>query len=191
MKIKLEKYKNSYELISLPYKWWSPSQLFDRFNWKPDCWPSYLTSLKAIYNNVLVFLTPWYKPRRDLLSSFMNPNGGKLLESDRKSLYIRTRGYTTAYYTLTCGFLTAKLTREVYIDEATEKSCNLFITAICCGLGDKEPPKINTLKKEIPLGFILTRKQCQKALDRAVDASPDLEWFDGTEEFVGPDEEDD
>jgi len=191
MKITLKNWKCHYNSISLPYKWWKFESLFDRMNWAPGLYPGYLSALKEAFDNVMVFLTPWYKPRRDLLSSFMNPNSGKLLDSNRKSLCIRTRGYTTAYYTLTCGFLTAKLIREVYVDKDTGKSCNMFITAVCCGLGDQEPPKIDTQRKEIPLGFILTRKQCQKALDRAVDASPDLEWFDSAEEFIGPGEEDD
>ena len=177
MKIKLENWKWGYNRPYLPHKWWKFESLFDKMNWDPNLYPGYLSALKEAFDNAMVFLTPWYRSRRRLLQSFVNPNGGKLLWNTRKAAQIRTRGETIIYYNLNLGLFTAKLTKLEYIDEESGESCNMFLEAVAEVFGGKDEGKITEKEEVFNLGLCLTDKQCQKALDKAVEVSPELGWF--------------
>ena len=150
---------------------------FNRWNWDPGCSPGYLTAAREWLDNALVWLTPWYRPRRRLLDAFVNLNATKLLSMDRKYAYVRTRGEETVYSMLHCGFLSATLRREVLVEKKTGRLVNAFATGILvglCGQGDRSDYE-ERLEKVLS-GPCLTAAQCQRLLDRIVEAAPECGW---------------
>jgi len=178
MKIKIKKRDWSYQLPCFPTRWWRPKELFNRFNWIPNVYPSYPRGMLDLFDNIMVFLTPWYRFRRAMLQTFINPNDGKLLSSNRKSAELRTRTEDTVYYTLQFGLAKARLLKTVYVDRESGKSCNMFIDWALRALGGEPDRELTEKTETTDLGVCLTRKQCQRALDKIVELSPDLDWFD-------------
>ena len=150
--------------------------LFDRgsgilrgyFAWDPDVIPSYARALRAIWNNVCMWLTPFYRPRRALLNALINDNGTKLLWFDRKSAYMRNRGPDCVYCRIRCGFRDMTVTLERYVDEETKSGVCVFLRGTD-----------GTCKEErvVAAGPCLTWKQCERLYAEVVKATPELDWY--------------
>lgn len=176
MKIKIKNYEWYYNRPRFPYYWWRPCEWFNSWNWDRNRFPSFASFFCGWLENVAVFLTPWRKPIRQLLDTFVNQNGTKLLRIAPSVASIRTRGENQSYYKLRCGLFRGKLSRTVYIDRRDGSRWNVFGAALC-GLTEKE---IETREERVLSGWCLTTAQCQRLLDRIVAATPDCEWFSDT-----------
>lgn len=145
--------------------------------WDLHCSPSYGQSLVNLWNNVCIFCTPWYRTRRRLLQNLVNLSDTKLLSSDRRSADMRTRTRDQVYLYVEFGWIFGKMTAVRYLNPKGE-SVNLFMR----GLEHLTMTDLEPLKEErrlITVGPVLTMRQCQEFLDRAVAATkPWLSWYD-------------
>lgn len=149
--------------------------LFDPFDgmisgcyaWDRSLSPSWGCAFDAICNNVLQFLTPFYRPRRALLRDVIERNGMKLLDNDRKSCYLRNRKSDCVYCEVTCGFFTATAKTIRYVDRNDGNGVCTFLEGT--ENADKE-------ERIVAHGPCLTWKQCDRLFDTIVRATPELEW---------------
>jgi len=145
--------------------------------WDLHCSPSYGQSLVNLWNNVCIFCTPWYRTRRRLLQNLVNLSDTKLLRSDRRSADMRTRTRDQVYLYVEFGLVFGKVTAVRYLNPKGE-SVNLFMG----GLEHLTMTDLEPLKEErrlVTVGPVLTMRQCQEFLDRAVAATkPWLSWYD-------------
>jgi len=153
--------------------------LFDDFDgllrgcyaWDPDIMGSYPDLLRTLWNNLCVFLTPFYRPRRSLLAAVYNYNDTKLLTYDRKFVRIRNRREDCVYVEVTCGWFTATATRIRFVGKDGKGVC-AFVT------GTEGTTKEETV---LAKGPCLTWAQCDLLFDRIRWASPELDWIDSKE----------
>lgn len=178
MKVKLKKRGWIYQRPFFPTRWWRPKELFNRFNWIPGVYPSYPRGMLDLFDNIMVFLTPWYRCRRNMMKTFIVCNDGKLLNHYRKSAELRTRTEDAVYYTLRFGLAKARLLKTVYVDRESGKPQNIFIDWALRTLGGESDRELLEKTETTDLGICLTRKQCQRALDKITELSPDLDWYD-------------
>ena len=183
-KIKVyQKRKERYEPLFPPYRWWHWRSITDRYNW---CFAGngYRQVIPALWNNVIQFLTPWYRPFRRLLSTFCNKNGMKLLSDSRNHTFLRTRDENQFYYTLRKRWLFwAELEERVCIDKKSGEQVNAFgagISAFVSGATVEETAeRYEERKKILCHGFIMTRRSCQRMMDRIVELTDSkIHWFD-------------
>ena len=180
----LKPYKWYYERLCWPWRWWTPSQIFNSLNWDSSCSPSYALSFLRIFNNIRMFLTPWYKVRRLFINNFINSNGCKLINYSPSSAFIRTRGDggDIVYYRLKCGIFRATLWRERLVEVKSGEPTTHFMAGLLCAFGkDRKPEDFREEREKVLYGPCLTRRQCERLLGRIVEATPDCGWF-GLEE---------
>jgi len=185
MKVKLREYKDHYEHVYFPPKfifkrlgYW-----LDRDLWTFHCSPSFVGWIPDVWNNILVFLTPWLKNRRNMMYTFINENCGKLLNSKRNRALIRNRKENLYYYEMKSGLFGVKLVRLQYLDSKGE-SQSLFLNALAQMFSDdEEESKIVKTDKVVlcKRWGCFTKKACQEFLDEAVEKTPDLEWWERDE----------
>lgn len=182
LKIDWQEKFHHYEPVFPPHKWWTWGALTDSYNW---CFPGngYRQAIPAIWNNVILFLTPWYRPFRQLLSTFRSKNGMKLLGDGRNYTFLRTRDYNQFYYTLRKRWLFwAELEEMVYIDNKIGKQVNAFgagISAFISGATVEETEeRYDERRRVVCRGFIMTRRSCQRMMDRIVALTDDkIDWY--------------
>lgn len=179
MKLKNEKWH--YDRIWWPYRHdlLSLRYWFSRWAWDTSHWPSLGSVVKSAWDNALAFLTPWYSWRRSLIMAFSEYNNGKLLSRDRKFASVRTRGAPCTYYHLACGPFRAKLEGQTTVRKSTGEAINVYAEAVSALVGGREidDGDYETKVEALLEGACLTRSQCQRLLDRIVEATPDLRWF--------------
>ncbi len=124
----LEWRRNGYESVRFP-RIERLRDLFDVWNWRREVVGSFPDGLSAVWNNAMVFLSPWFRTRRNMVATFYNCNGAKLLKCSRRYAMIRTSGggEDTIYYILSCGLMRATLYRRFLIDHATGRKVNMFM----------------------------------------------------------------
>ncbi len=163
-------------------------------SWDKDIYPSFPKAFGAVFNNVLIFLTPWYRIRRKFLNGFINCNGSKLLDNDYCSAYVRNRASECAYYDLEfCGFhyrLTKKILRD---DEGN--SCNGFLVGISLAFSDKssdekkkEADSYVEEKSFVCSGWVWGWQSAVRELNKIVSLTPDLGWYSHSEFDKGEEE---
>ena len=171
-----------YESVWPPYRWWSLRSLFDKLNW---CFPGngYRQAIPALWNNLMVFLTPWYRPFRQLMSTFANENDMKLLDYSRYYTHLRTRGERQRYYTLRRRrLLWAELEEMRCVDTRTGEPVNVFGAGMLAFFrGDTVEETEARYREErdvVCRGFIMTKAGCQRMLDRIVGLTEGkIDWF--------------
>lgn len=141
--------------------------------WDPNVHPSWASAIRTAWNNIMQFLTPWYRPRRALLDVLINRNDMKLLSCDRKSAYLRTRDRDVKYLDVQCGWFGAKVSIIRFVDPDTGSGVRTFL----CGLDE-------TVKevRHVTTGPCLTWGQCDRLYTRVVEKTPELGWEDNNKE---------
>ncbi len=156
-------------------------------NWSRCVTPSFPHAFKAIINNILIFLTPWYRIRRKFLNGFINCNGSKLLDNDYCSAYIRNRKEECAYYTLTFTGLYYKLVKKVIRDKEGVAS-NGFAAGVTLALDPnkteeekrEEADSYTEEKKVVCTGWVFGFESAVKELNKIAFLTQDLEWWSYT-----------
>lgn len=181
---KIHEYDNCY---FLPRGWWRLRKLTDRWNWIR--WNGYPQTIKCKWNNLLVWLTPWFRPWRHLLHTFSNKNSMKLLDDNRNFAYLRTHCENQYYYTLRKRWLFwAELEEKRFVDTKDDgRPINAFLAGMVSWSKKMSPYEVKEQYKEqkriLCRGFVLTKKGCQKMLDKIVGVTKDkIDWFEETEE---------
>ena len=151
--------------------------------WDIHISPSFPNAFLRLWNNIMVFLTPWYRIRFKFLKGFMNCNSSKALSSNRYYSYVRNRVKEIAYYTLTFTGFHYKLTKIVLRD-AEGRHGNIFWSGISIALSDKsekeKQKEIDSFKEEISVictGWVFGWKSAVRELNKIAKLTPDLQWF--------------
>lgn len=184
MKIKLwTDYKDYYAPITWPGKYLLSHPGEWRFSLDPHCYPSLTCWAPTLWNNVMKFLTPWNRIRRCMLDTFASRNGMKLLDDNRKFVYLRTRDENQRYYCLELCWFGARLTETQYVDD-NDTPQNLFMYAIPLAFGQDDGSRLKEKTAIVcKTRFCMTRNQCQKFLDEIVEKTKDkIDWWPDKEE---------
>lgn len=155
--------------------------------WSKDVSPSFPHAFKAVVNNVMVFLTPWYFIRRKFLNGFINCNGSKLLDNDYCSAYIRNRKAECAYYTLTFTGFHYRLVKKILRDKEGDAS-NGFMAGITLALDsnkteEEKQEEIESYTEEktvVCSGWVFGWDSAVKELNKVAYLTQDLEWWSYT-----------
>ena len=176
-------HKYAYTYSSLVQCWYRLDIWIERRAWGM-IWDDICEFFSPRWNNIIVFLTPWYAPFWHLLSTFANCNGMKLLGDNRNYAHLRTRDNPEQYYyTLRKRWLFwAELEETKYIDTLDNTTVNAFAAAMETFIRDDDLDEIEERYQEsssiICRGFILTKNGCQRMLDRIVDLTKDkIDWI--------------
>lgn len=150
--------------------------LFDRVDgilcgvtaWDRSASPSYADALSTLWDNLLTWLTPFYRPRRALLSALANDNDTKLLSMDRKSVYMRNRRQDCTYCRVECGFrqVTVRLIRYVDVKSGV---------GVCTFLQGTDGTRLE--ERIVWRGPCLTWAECDRIYDAVKRVTPELDWF--------------
>ena len=150
--------------------------LADKMNWMRGVSPNWFEFVGTAFGIVLYRVTPWYRARNDMICTWYNANGTKLLSSGRTYATVRARGGSEiVYYDLVCNFLRAKMVRRRLVDSNGETH-NAFLAWL--GVYDEKNDPLEWKSDVVLRGWCFTRKQCERFLDRCRDAAPDMEWID-------------
>ena len=154
--------------------WW----LTDPWMWDSSCTPSFARFAKNVVNKILNDCTPWYRLRHRFIEGFVNPNGCKLLSNGFGWTYVRNRQENCAYYTLKFFGFHYRLIRSTLINNKGE-ACNAFLESISNMLKSEDDSKPSYTEKTelVCSGWVFTRNQAIKELNRIVELTPDLEWI--------------
>lgn len=190
MHVKLDRYPY-WQLTNKP--WWPFRQLrsvrellfdpwgglFTRMGWNRDHSPSWGNAVADAINTAMVAITPWYRNRRDLLATIAEENGSKLLDCNRKRVYVRSRSLYGAYVEAKSGWFRTTVYAVKYLDPE-DKPVNQFMNFVGAFVsGDSSKlVRTTTQRRVVASGFHFTRLQCQLLLNRVVKGTPELDWFD-------------
>ncbi len=161
--------------------WFDPwGFLFDRgdgilrgvYAWDRSVSPSYADALSTLWDNLLTWLTPFYRPRRALLSALANDNDTKLLSMDRKSVYMRNRRQDCTYCQIECGFRQATVRLIRYVDTKSGAGVCTFLQGTD---GTRREERI------VWRGPCLTWAECDRIYDAVRRVTPELDWFNKEE----------
>lgn len=151
--------------------------------WDSHITPSFADAFSNLWNNVIVFLTPWYRIRFKFLEGFTNCNGSKALSGNRYYSHVRNRVEEMAYYTLTFTGFHYKLIKMVLRD-AEGRHSNAFLSGISIALSDKseeeKQKEIESYKEEfstVCTGWVFGWRSAVRELNKIVKLTPDLQWF--------------
>lgn len=170
-------FRQLHSLRDLLFDPWSG--LLTRRGWDRNISPSWGSAVADAFNTAMVAVTPWYRNRRDLLAAIAEENGSKLLDSDRKRVYVRSRSLYGAYVEARSGWFRTTVYAVKYVDyegRATNQFMNL-VGALVAGDGGRVV-RTTERRRIVASGFHFTRLQCQRLLDRVVGGTPELDWFD-------------
>lgn len=123
------------------------------FAWDRSCSPSYADALLTAWDNLCKWLTPHLRPRRALLSALGGDNDCKLLDSDRKSLFMRNRRNHLTYCRIRC---TRRGMTVSVSPEGPEGPCEWRVVAE---------------------GPCRTWGECDRLYMTVRQATPELDWF--------------
>ena len=100
------------------------------------------------------------------------------MSDNRRAARVRTRGGKDCiYFTIRCDWLKAKVYREVYVDKEG-KTQNIFAHSLATLVGADDKEEELTQKNElICSGWCFTKRQCQKTLDKIIETTPEMGWF--------------
>lgn len=157
--------------------------LFDRHNWDSGIIPSFQDATKKLWNNILVFLTPWYYMRASFINAFINCNDSKLLDNMRNWAYVRNRQAECAYYRLKFFGLHYKLVKTVLRDPKGE-AVNGFITGFIIAVNpdktdEEKTEEVNSIKEEkttVCTGWVFGLKSAVRELNKIAYLTQDLKW---------------
>lgn len=173
-------FKYPYDRISWPCRMWSLESLLHRFNWIPELYPSYPRAFKTMLDNVLAFLSPWFRHRRNMMHTFANKNDSKLLDWNRNKVCVRTRDENQEYYELQSRLLGARLCKTVYVGK-DGKHENLFLLQAAAFMGapsDEWSGLTQKTETVCETKLCLTKRQCQAFLDEMVAKTANLDWWE-------------
>lgn len=160
---------------------------FEAFgNWNGSIVRSFPYAFRMLWDNIMVFLTPWYNIRRKFLNGFINCNGSKLINNNRYSAYVRTRGEECTYYDLVFTGFRYKLIKTILRDGDGNAS-NAFLAGISLMFAktdEDRKTKVNAYHEEktkVCSGWVCGWKSAVKELNKIAYLTQNLEWFSQTE----------
>ena len=156
-------------------------------NWDGSVSPSFPYAFKEIWDNIFIFLTPWYEIRRKFMDGFINCNGSKLLDSNRCHAYVRSRGLECVYYDLIfTGFRYTIV--KIILRDGKGKASNAFLAGISIMFSKKsneeleeEVDSYHEERTKVCSGWVWGWKSAVKELNKVAYLTQNLEWFSRTE----------